>query len=716
MQRLIDWNADVLLKLLKQIVARREADGKAGWDEEPEIEIKDCVFDEVTDVIDLPKFDVNAAKGMKLIDVDPQVARQLKEYVTAIASAYHANPFHCLQHASHVAMAVTKLISRIAVSDYEGVLPKDPSGHDEVAELIATHLHNYTYGITSDPLTQFSVVLSALIHAVDHKGISNADLAKEESDALAQYKGRSVTEQRSVDKAWKKLMEPEFENLRRCIYADKSEKQRFRQVLVNAVLATDIEDEELQAARMAKWDQTFGPTASEMTELDINRKATIVIECLMQSSDIFHTMQHWHVYLKWNERLFDEMNTAFKKGRVTENPVKVWYKYELSFFDNYVIPLAMALKDIDVFVVCSDEYLNYALKNRQRWAAQGKEIVEAFDAKYNGGKEGASAAKISIAKAMVAEFHPPSETEALPRHVQRLVDWNIEALQRLLKQIVAKRVAAGKSSSGGNLVYKSEDGKIVIDEVAEIIAFPEFDAATSADKLDAKSVTLGEDVTSQLREYVTTVSTKFRDNPFHCLDHGSQVSMTANKLVSRIVAPANVESSGDSASDLHNRTFGLASDPLAQFAVVFASLIHDIDHSGVPNSQLVRESSELSSKYKNRSIAEQHSVDLAWGLLMEPGYEALRGCIYADEVELKRFRQIVVNSILSTDIIDKSLVSFSQARWEKSFGEGKENSSKEDLDRKATTIISLLMHAADSFHAMVRISSSFETCNVTPES
>lgn len=34
---------------------------------------------------------------------------------------------------------------------------------------IASTLHDHTYGITSDPLTQFSCVLAALIHDVDRK-------------------------------------------------------------------------------------------------------------------------------------------------------------------------------------------------------------------------------------------------------------------------------------------------------------------------------------------------------------------------------------------------------------------------------------------------------------------------------------------------------------------------------------------------------------------
>jgi hypothetical protein len=52
----------------------------------------------------------------------------------------------------------------------------------------------------------------------------------------------------------------------------------------------------------------------------MNRKATTVIEYVIQASAIAHTMQHWHIFRKWNERLFLEMYQAYKDGRTEKNP------------------------------------------------------------------------------------------------------------------------------------------------------------------------------------------------------------------------------------------------------------------------------------------------------------------------------------------------------------------------------------------------------------
>jgi hypothetical protein len=86
-------------------------------------------------------------------------------------------------------------------------------------------------------------------------------------------------------------------------------------------------------------------------------------------------MQHWHVYRKWNERLFQEMNEAYCIGRGDRDPAEFWYHGELGFFDFYIIPLAKKLRDCEVFGVSSDEFLNYAQQNRAEWERCGQEIV-----------------------------------------------------------------------------------------------------------------------------------------------------------------------------------------------------------------------------------------------------------------------------------------------------------------------------------------------------
>ena len=257
---------------------------------------------------------------------------------------------------------------------------------------LAAKLHDHTYGITSDPLTHFACALSALIHDADHRGVPNSRLIVEQPLLAERYKNRSVAEQNSFDLAWDLLMQDDFASLRTTLCPTPSDLQRLRQLVINSVMATDIMDKGLKELRNARWDKAFKtgnpdkelnnpgssttPTLSEGTSKDaVDRKATIVIEHLIQASDVAHTMQHWHVYRKWNERLLEEMYVAYVQGRSSQDPTVDWYKGEIGFFDFYIIPLAKKLKDCGVFGKSSDEYLNYAERNRAEWVEQGELVV-----------------------------------------------------------------------------------------------------------------------------------------------------------------------------------------------------------------------------------------------------------------------------------------------------------------------------------------------------
>jgi len=178
-------------------------------------------------------------------------------------------------------------------------------------------------------------------------------------------------------------MDSDYTELRHAIYETHDELKRFRQLVVNSVMATDIVDKELKNLRNARWEKAFSEE-DDMTNRDsVNRKATIVIEHLIQASDVAHTMQHWHIYRKWNERFFCECYQAYKEGRADTDPSEGWYKGEMGFFDFYIIPLAKKLRECGVFGVSSDEYLNYAQKNRKEWEARGQEVLEEMIQKVN---------------------------------------------------------------------------------------------------------------------------------------------------------------------------------------------------------------------------------------------------------------------------------------------------------------------------------------------
>jgi len=376
LQRLVNWNVDLLSRLLQEVIARRQTKGTAPDPEEHLSGLEKDILHtsenslaEVCEIIKLPAYrpEFKLANPAAVLLSD-EIIEQLRHFITMLALMYHDNPFHNFEHASHVTMSVVKLFSRIVAPDLDHVADTE----------LARSLHDHTYGITSDPLTQFAVILSALIHDADHPGVPNTQLIKEGSGMADVYANKSIAEQNSVDLAWALLMKHQYKELRQALYVTEKEFKRFRQLVVNTVLATDIMDKGLKTLRNSRWDKAFSleqQSVADSPRDEINRKATIVIEHLIQASDVAHTMQHWHIYRKWNARLFDEMYKAYLSGRSDVDPSQNWYQGEIGFFDFYIIPLAKKLKDCGVFGVSSDEYLQYALNNRNEWERKGEEIV-----------------------------------------------------------------------------------------------------------------------------------------------------------------------------------------------------------------------------------------------------------------------------------------------------------------------------------------------------
>lgn len=390
-ENLIKWNVEVLIKSLQKVVAMRHQESSSVRRKRRKNDAfasskcqSGTPIEELTDIIELPEFNSkNARQTAGLWKMDAIVEAQLLDYVTKIASMYRNNPFHNFEHASHVTMSASKLMNRIMVP--EDVNYDQGAGDTQRKHIakLAESVHTSTFGISSDALAQLAIVFSALIHDVDHTGLTNAQLVKEGADVAVVYNGQSVAEQNSVTLAWSLLLEPQYEKLFHTICPTQSECKRFRQLVVAAVLATDIIDSDLQKLRKNRWDKTFQGISSSSTantiedNTDVNRKATIVIEHLIQASDVAHTMQHWHIYCRWNEKLFQEKYRAFLSGHEEEEPSERWYENELGFFDHYVIPLAKKLKECGVFGVSSDEYLGFAIENRMEWEVKGQDVVAA---------------------------------------------------------------------------------------------------------------------------------------------------------------------------------------------------------------------------------------------------------------------------------------------------------------------------------------------------
>jgi class 3 adenylate cyclase len=148
---------------------------------------------------------------------------------------------------------------------------------------------------------------------------------------------------------------------------------------------------------------------------------------------------------------------------------------------------------------------------------------------------------------------------------ERLVEWQVESMLILLKQIVAYRQEGGKKENSiSEFSTDLEQGETLLAEVKEVVKLPDFHPVKAKKAKHLDSVKISPVVVLQLRDFVGQVADLYHDNPFHNFEHASDVVMSVHKLLNRIVSPEDVDyrmkNSKRLAADLHDYSKGRFSE------------------------------------------------------------------------------------------------------------------------------------------------------------
>ena len=102
---------------------------------------------------------------------------------------------------------------------------------------------------------------------------------------------------------------------------------------------------------------------------------------------------------------------------------------------------------------------------------------------------------------------------------ERLVSWMVELFKRRVATIIAHQDPRkiGKCCPS-DLIYRVPEGKTSLDEVAEVIKLPTFDAAAAERAENRGEVELSDTLVTQLKEIVTAIAASYQNNPFHVSD------------------------------------------------------------------------------------------------------------------------------------------------------------------------------------------------------
>ena len=219
-------------------------------------------------------------------------------------------------------------------------------------------------------------------------------------------------------------------------------------------------------------------------------------------------------------------------------------------------------------------------------------------------------------------------------------------------------------------------------------------------------------IVQQLEQYVRYILRYYATStqlPFHNRTHAVTVVTNCNKLIDFLLDPNNhnihhecSHNSHDGNQNLHNRTmsqqqgqrpvitYGLRNDPLLLFALLFAALIHDVQHEGKLNSQLVQRVTATTTSaphtvliYNDQSVQEMRSLHIAFEEFLKDDYTDLRNILFQNcppnsttnnecttddtESNYRYFRNAVISAVLSTDLSSPERMAVSRSKWKEAF-------------------------------------------------
>lgn len=202
------------------------------------------------------------------------------------------------------------------------------------------------------------------------------------------------------------------------------------------------------------------------------------------------------------------------------------------------------------------------------------------------------------------------------------------------------------------------------------------------------------EVLDQLHAYTLAICKGYhpaKEVPYHNVEHAYHVFLSANKLLDLMLCESDEggENQSHGQNRKHRPTYGIKCDPLVQLAFLFSALIHDVDHTGISNRQLVLESDDLAVLYNDQSVAEQRSLAVAFSTLKQPEYKQLRDAMFksllekpdaapdlastsnfmSDGEDYLRFRKLVIDLVLATDIASPERTQIVKSKWKEAFGE-----------------------------------------------
>jgi len=189
------------------------------------------------------------------------------------------------------------------------------------------------------------------------------------------------------------------------------------------------------------------------------------------------------------------------------------------------------------------------------------------------------------------------------------------------------------------LVTETDDIKVMINRVSAMLQH-----RLSIAMEQRKQSAMSHLQKTQLRAYVSEIASLYKPVNFHNFEHAVHVTTSMHKLIDTIVSSIDDGGLGNGSicQNMWQNSF-------IHFVMIFACLIHDVEHTGQSNKILQAKGDAIAKKYPGPS-AERNSIQTALDLLFSFKYKSIRKAIFPRVEDRFQFGKCIFWAILCTDI------------------------------------------------------------------
>ncbi|XP_013381678.1 cGMP-inhibited 3',5'-cyclic phosphodiesterase A isoform X5 [Lingula anatina] len=285
---------------------------------------------------------------------------QFMHYFHALEEGYRDKPYHNRIHATDVLHGVYYFTTQ-PVPGFQQINPDDvlnkqgsssESDSDPGERPTLKHHQSFTaedsYGIMGGnlpPLELMALYTAAAMHDYDHPGRTNAFLVTTNAPQAVLYNDRSVLENHHAAAAWSLfLSHPKYNFL---CHIDKAEFKRFRFLVIEAILATDLKRHfEILAEFNAKVNEEDSPGVDWTSETD----RLLVSQIVIKLADINGPCKPRDLHVSWTMSITEEFYEQGDEEKRLGLPISPYMdrrhpqlsKLQETFINHLVAPLCNA--------------------------------------------------------------------------------------------------------------------------------------------------------------------------------------------------------------------------------------------------------------------------------------------------------------------------------------------------------------------------------------